>query len=144
MRGRSRLGRRVPAPSLAILALAGTAACAAGPARSGSNPAPVRPGPARVLERPTEDDVLAPPTPVGRVGDLFGRSCETANPLCEQAATNLLQPEVALTLRPDGWPGLAAGFRVDGRRHWVFVPEARLDSLFRAAARPRGDAGPSP
>jgi hypothetical protein len=94
---------------------------------------------------PAEPDVFGPPTPVGRVGDLFGRSCEIANPLCEQVTRDLLQPEIALALRPDGKHGLAAGFQVDGRRHWVFVPEPTLDSLFRAAAAvPAGDPDPRP
>jgi hypothetical protein len=122
----------------AVLAPTRVDACFAERARTVSEPV-------RVVRVPTEADVLAPPTPVGPVGDLFGHSCEIENPLCEQAARDLLQPPVAIALRLDGPPGLGAGFLVDGRRHWGFVPEAELDSLFRAAAAPPAtETGPSP
>ena len=138
MRGRPKHRTVVGGAGFALLALTGVGACFAGRSRTAFEPV-------RVVRVPTEADVLDPPTPVGPVGDLRGHSCEVENPLCEQAAHDLLQPPVAIALRPDGTPGLAAGFLVDGRRHWVFVPEAELDSLFRAAAVPPAtETGPSP
>jgi hypothetical protein len=138
MRGRPKHLRVVGGAGFAPVVLTGVGACFAGRTRTVSEPV-------RVVRVPTEADVLDPPTPVGPVGDLFGHSCEIENPLCEQAARDLLQPPVAIALRPDGTPGLAAGFLVDGRCHWVFVPEAELDSLFRAtAAPPATETGPLP
>jgi len=138
MRGRPGHRWEARGAGFALLALTGAVACVSGPTRTVSEPV-------RVVGGPSEPEVFGPPTPVGQVGDLFGHSCEVASPLCEQSARDLLQPEIAIALRPDGTPGLAAGFRVDGRRHWVFVPEATLDSLFRAAAAlPPGGPGSPP
>ncbi len=120
MRGRPGHRRNARGGALAILALAGAVSCASGPTRLVSEPVPI-PAPAPVPV----------PAPVA------------ARIQVEQAVPDLLQPGIALSLRPDGKPGLAVGFRVDRRRHWVFIPEATLDSLFRAAAgTPFGDVGP--